>query len=373
MIAAWWTCCPARIAEYSVLSPQYTVRRTASWPVISLIIVGGSVITAFAQDAANVPPDEPRSTITESLFSAYVYGNGPVLVLRLAPAAVNKARAVGAPAPLVAPRVNQGEAIIIEAEPDVPFREVQAAIQDANAPAPVREVRLVQPATSTSSGSAEKTRAQFAAALAEEIHTVDQYCGLTEAQRKKLDLAGRGDIKQFFDRVEELRTSYVGPPLTRDERARAITEMRRVNQLLQAGLLHDESLFRKTLRQTLTPEQRERHTRLFRDRDIAAWEKLLVEWDKRALDISLSADSRRKLAGLLLDHSPQLEISNARAYWTVTLQISALDESQLRPLFTAAEWPTLQHELQEARDLEPILRAHGEWPIPLRPLQEIAP
>src|SRR5258707_11945120 len=40
------------------------------------------------------------------------------------------------------------------------------------------------------------------------IESVAQVCGLSEAQRQKLWLAGRGDIKRFFDSVDELRRKF---------------------------------------------------------------------------------------------------------------------------------------------------------------------
>jgi hypothetical protein len=43
------------------------------------------------------------------------------------------------------------------------------------------------------------------ASLERRIKGVDQICSLTDAQKRKLRLAGRGDIKRFFDRVETVR------------------------------------------------------------------------------------------------------------------------------------------------------------------------
>ncbi len=40
------------------------------------------------------------------------------------------------------------------------------------------------------------------------IQDLDRTCGLTEAQKNKLRLAGRGDIKRFFDRVEAVKQKF---------------------------------------------------------------------------------------------------------------------------------------------------------------------
>jgi hypothetical protein len=39
--------------------------------------------------------------------------------------------------------------------------------------------------------------------LSERIANLDRKCGLTDAQKAKLQLAAQGDIKRHFERVEE--------------------------------------------------------------------------------------------------------------------------------------------------------------------------
>ena len=43
--------------------------------------------------------------------------------------------------------------------------------------------------------------------LTMQIEEIDRSCTLTEAQKNKLRLAGRGDMKRFLDRVEEKRSA----------------------------------------------------------------------------------------------------------------------------------------------------------------------
>ena len=40
------------------------------------------------------------------------------------------------------------------------------------------------------------------------VEDLERTCGLTPVQKKKLLLAGRGDIKRFFDRVEDIRKKF---------------------------------------------------------------------------------------------------------------------------------------------------------------------
>jgi hypothetical protein len=51
-------------------------------------------------------------------------------------------------------------------------------------------------------GDASAGRQQLEWQLTVQMEDIDRACSLTDAQRRKLELAGRGDIKHFFDRYE---------------------------------------------------------------------------------------------------------------------------------------------------------------------------
>src|SRR5690348_1383421 len=57
-------------------------------------------------------------------------------------------------------------------------------------------------------GSAGSARNRLDSLLTLNVDDLDRTCGLTPVQKKKLLLAGRGDIKRFFDRVEEIRKRF---------------------------------------------------------------------------------------------------------------------------------------------------------------------
>jgi hypothetical protein len=70
---------------------------------------------------------------------------------------------------------------------------------------------------------------------------------LTEAQRAKLRVAGRGDIKRFFDQVEDRRREF-----ERDRRSfktglAALGRLTPLSRIYQEGPFGDGSLFAKTL------------------------------------------------------------------------------------------------------------------------------
>src|SRR5438552_2252509 len=49
-------------------------------------------------------------------------------------------------------------------------------------------------------------RKQLDTVLRQRVAVVDTVCGLNDMQKQKLELAGRGDVKRFIDRAQEIAT-----------------------------------------------------------------------------------------------------------------------------------------------------------------------
>src|SRR5271163_1288957 len=79
-----------------------------------------------------------------------------------------------------------------------------------NVPQPQEHVELTletidQLCAFASNAGAGSARTSLESLLALQIEHIERTCGINEVQRKKLQLAGRGDIKRFFDRVDETK------------------------------------------------------------------------------------------------------------------------------------------------------------------------
>src|SRR5262245_46453324 len=57
-------------------------------------------------------------------------------------------------------------------------------------------------------GNAGMVRNKLGARLELQVDDLVRSCGLTPVQKKKLLVAGHGDIKRLFDRIEELRKKF---------------------------------------------------------------------------------------------------------------------------------------------------------------------
>jgi hypothetical protein len=77
---------------------------------------------------------------------------------------------------------------------------------------------------------------------------------LTLPQRAKLQLAGRGDIKRFFDQVEDRRREFETERRVYKNGLAALRRLEPLRQVFQDGPFGDSSLFAKTL-QRINDEQ----------------------------------------------------------------------------------------------------------------------
>jgi hypothetical protein len=80
------------------------------------------------------------------------------------------------------------------------------------------------------------------------IETAARNHKLTNSERAKLRLAGRGDIKRFFDRVEDERNDFELHRVGFENGLAALRRLRPLSDTFNQGPFDDGSLFVKTLR-----------------------------------------------------------------------------------------------------------------------------
>jgi hypothetical protein len=141
--------------------------------------------------------------------------------------------------------------------------EIQAQVQEGANPAsePMNARRQAFNIAIFGQGlNAPDARTVLEARLAEKIASVDRICGLTRVQNQRLQLAGRGDIKRFLDRLDSLQAQIQEGPDTDDEKERAWAdrlnvEAAGIRRALNSGVFEAGSLFTKVLKKTLTTDQ----------------------------------------------------------------------------------------------------------------------
>jgi hypothetical protein len=213
-------------------------------------------------------------------------------------------------------------------------------------------------------GDATSRRSRLDALLTMRIAEADQMCGLTAAQKKKLQLAGHGDIKRLLDRVEEKRGEF---QLARDDPNHYREFLRTLSPLrftIQAGAFGDGSLFSKVLKTTLNADQVARHEKALRERWMPLHRstiKQVVETLNHAL--RLNTEQRRRLLEVLWQGTRPPKNSGPYDYHVIMLQLAKLPEARVKPIFSDTQWELLGRLFfDRARRMEPQLAAYGFLP-----------
>lgn len=206
-------------------------------------------------------------------------------------------------------------------------------------------------------------RSRLDALLLLRIEDVVQACRLTEVQRQKLQLAGRGDIKRFFDRIEELRRKFQLVKTDQNRVGEILQEIQPLQVVFQTGPFGDASIFTKTLKTTLTSgqvisyETAGRERRAFRYQ--ACVELLVTKLDEALV---LRAEERRQFEWLLLDETRPPARFSPYDQQVVLLQAARIPEEKLKKLFDERQWALLGRQFAKAREIEPFLKSNGFLP-----------
>jgi hypothetical protein len=97
-------------------------------------------------------------------------------------------------------------------------------------------------------------RKQLEMFLSQKVMLVDRVCGLTDAQKQTLQLAGRGDNKRLLARVEEMGMQLQLVKNDENKVEALFQDAKTLRHHVGAGLSH-EMFFVKSLEKTLTAEQ----------------------------------------------------------------------------------------------------------------------
>jgi hypothetical protein len=207
-------------------------------------------------------------------------------------------------------------------------------------------------------------RPKLESLLTMQIEQIDRSCHLTESQKKKLRLAGHGDMKRFLDRVEEKRSLLKG-----------IQDRSKVNEIFQqiqtfqialnSGLFGEESFFFRTIGRTLNEEQSARYQDALHERKAFVYQaKIDLAVANLGNSLGLSNDQRNRLAKLLLEETRPPRKYGQQAFQVVLFQVAKLPDARLKSILDEAQWRALSPSLARwgNETNERLLRANGYVP-----------
>ena len=175
-----------------------------------------------------------------------------------------------------------------------------------------------------------------------------------------MELAGRGDVKRYFEVVEVVRQRFRSLRKDREKINEIWKEIQPLQARLAAGIFEEGSLFRKSLYRTLTPEKAARYEEAGRHRR-AFRHRAEIEWVMAMLEnvMPLSDDQRQKLAQLLLDQTRPPRTYGDYDPYVILWQVSRIPEEKLKPLFDEAQWRLLNQQFKNLNGVWQHLQKSG--------------
>jgi hypothetical protein len=199
--------------------------------------------------------------------------------------------------------------------------------------------------------------------LALQVESVAGTCGLSDVQRRKLELAGQGDVKRFSRRVDQLKEKFCQVGQDQQKVNEIVREASPLQLKMQTGVFGDSSLYRKILKQTLDQGQSVRYEQQERQRRKFRYEaKIELVMSNLETTIPLRAEQRQRMVKLLLDETEPPKDFGNYDYYIVLYQARKLGEAKLKPIFDDAQWQTLKRTLDQSQQIERQLKLNGLLP-----------
>jgi hypothetical protein len=212
--------------------------------------------------------------------------------------------------------------------------------------------------------NASGARRQLDWQLAMQIVEIERTCKLSDVQKRKLQLAGRGDIKRFFDRYEEVKRKAEATEQDEQMVEEIPQDINALQMTLQAGLFHDESLLVMSLSNTLTGEQFARYDakarahRSSHHREIIGKAAAVIQrW------VFVSDARQRELITLLSNETKPSPRQNPYEAQVLLLQLVRLPQEKLRGVFAENQLEIVTQRLAGYQQLEPMLKKAGLMPV----------
>lgn len=198
-----------------------------------------------------------------------------------------------------------------------------------------------------------------------QLAELDRACHLTDLQRQKLELAGRGDLARLQAEITALHAELVGKSYDQNEIGNVHSRIQPLGERVRKGILDEESLFQKVKASTLDEQQRTAYDKSVAERTKFQFEaklKLFVA----ALDAKapMLAKQREALLALLIAKSqPPRQWGNEQYEWLyVVYQASRMPADELKGILDDAQVRCFQDAVSQGPQYGQMLKQQGMLP-----------
>ena len=204
--------------------------------------------------------------------------------------------------------------------------------------------------------------------LKSEADSIQSTCQLTDDQKDKLALAGRGDIQAFMQQYYVIRAKFEKNIHDQQAIQKIWQEIQPLQMKYNGQIFGEKSLFAKVLEHLLDEQQMARMQELRRQQRLfqyqAAVRQLMIKLDQVA---PITHEKREQLIALIDKHTfpPKSMSGNNQSHFLmyyVLGQLAEIPEKELRPIFRPAAWKGLQAQIKQGRGMKRQLKQQGMVP-----------
>lgn len=209
-------------------------------------------------------------------------------------------------------------------------------------------------------GNAATARTKLKEALELYTEDIDQACSLSELQRQKLRLAGRGDIDRFFRSFEKVKQKFEVIRNDQQKVNQIFQEIAPLQAQLTTGLFTRDSLMQKCLVNTINREQFLKYVKVDKERRSFHHEaKIGIVVTLLNQSVPITSEQRRRLVDLLRRETRPPRKSSQYDYYAMMHQISKIDEAKLTLILDDIQWQVFSKQLAQMQGMEQWLKQNG--------------
>ena len=196
-----------------------------------------------------------------------------------------------------------------------------------------------------------------------QLESVERDCQLSEVQRRKLELAARGDVRRFFRQADEVRAKFGEVRNDQQMLGKIMQEIQPLQAKIKSSFFDQNSLLHKVLKGTLDDEQSHEYEQQQRERRRFQYEaKIELALAMLETGVPLRERQRQRFVKLLLDQTEPPNKFGQQACYVVFYQAGTLEEEKLKAIFDDAQWRAIKQLLFRAKGLEAHLKSNGFIP-----------
>lgn len=238
--------------------------------------------------------------------------------------------------------------------------------QAQRAPEAAREVaiaaRQAEQVVFRRAGGIEGGRRYLETQLKTLLADIDGACNLSDQQKMRIELMGRGDIKRFFASFERVQQRFLAEFQKPQAMGEVLPDLLGMRRALDDTIFGETSLLGKSLGNVLSPEQQTKYDEVLQLRR-GARHRAAVDLAVAAIEqgVPLTAKQRTRLRQLFMRQTqePAGPGYDVRVmFW----QLSQLPREALRQEFDDVQWQVLSGLIAQAEALEEQLQLAGVLP-----------